>query len=138
MQDAEHPLWTLQVSVLSPSYRWHGFCCRIGLVAAKAVSKHKLKETYQKELQLYTLKHFDLSQFFLLFLWKKNLGGGEVERGVDIAFYRTPTQLKHNYIVNFGEGLVKALEHFLKRKIRMVEERGAIPRRLGKWHKHQV
>jgi hypothetical protein len=30
------------------------FCCRIGLVAAKAVSKHKLKETYQKELQLGT------------------------------------------------------------------------------------
>ncbi len=63
---------------------------------------------------------------------KEESGGGEVERGVDIAFYRTPTQLKHNYIVSFVEGLVKALEHFCKRKIRMVEERGAIPRRLGK------
>jgi hypothetical protein len=55
---------------------------------------------------------------------KKESGGG--------TFYRTPTQLKHNYIVTFVEGLVKALEHFFKRKIRMVEERGAIPRRFGK------
>ncbi len=42
--------------------------------------------------------------------------------------HTTETQLRCQFV----EGLVKALEHFFKRKIRMVEERGAIPRRFGK------
>jgi hypothetical protein len=59
---------------------------------------------------------------------KEESGGGRL-RGV----WTLPSiEHRHNYIVSFVEGLVKALEHFFKRKIRMVEERGAIPRRLGK------